>query len=182
MRDTHSISKTRSGRLNRWKEYFERYLLRQWKKWERKREYSWKAIWHFSLKHSSVSLYKVIGYAEVKCSVLLLNRITPPISNLAASTDSFNLPLCFSLSLSHRSLLLVLVKIASNMTEILVSFQRALGLSCIETEKEELYRSKCFNLFKKLSLPCDMDEAFLSACLRLSSVCCLCFHKDPFSL
>lgn len=88
-----------------------------------------------SLK-SSTSLYKVIGYAEVKCSVLSLNKITPPISNLAASADSFNLPLCFSLSLSHRSPPLVLVKIARNMTEIRVSFQRARELSCIETERK----------------------------------------------
>jgi len=137
MRDTHSISKTRCGRLKRWKEYFERYLLRQWEKWERERETAGKQS-DISLK-SSVSLYKVIGYAEVKCSVLLLNKITPPISNLAASTDSFNLLLCFSLSRSHRSPLLVLVKIACNMTEIQVSFQRALGLSRIETEKERAF-------------------------------------------
>lgn len=92
-----------------------------------------------SLK-SSVSLCKVIGYAEVKCSVLSLNKITPPISNLAASTDSFNLPLCFSLSLSHHSPPLVLLKIASNMTEIRFSFQRAQGLRFIETERKSFIR------------------------------------------
>ncbi len=89
-----------------------------------------------SLK-SSVSLYKVIGYAEVKCSVLSLNKITPPISNLAASADSFNLPLCLSLSLYPITPLpLVRLKITSNMTEIRVSFQRAQGLSFIETERK----------------------------------------------
>lgn len=100
-----------------------------------------------SLK-SSISLYKVIGYAEVKCSVLSLNKITPPISNLAASADSFNLPLCFSLFLSHRSPPLVLVKIARNMTEIRGFFSEGPGVELHRNRKEELYRSKCFNLFK----------------------------------
>lgn len=58
-----------------------------------------------SLK-SSVPLYKVIGYAEVKCSVLSLNKITPPISYLAAFTDACNPCLCISLSLRFLGKLL----------------------------------------------------------------------------
>ncbi len=131
-----------------------------------------------SLK-SSVSLYKVIGYAEVKCSVLSLNKITP---NLAASADSFNLPVCFFLSLYPITPLpLVLLEITSNMTEIQVSIQRAQGLRLIETEGKSFTWVNVL-ICSKTVITCDMDEAFLPACVRLVSVCCQCSHKEPFGL
>lgn len=83
-------------------------------------------------------------------------------------------------SLSHYSLPLVLLKITCNMTEILVSFQRAHRLRFIQTVGKSFTGVNVLICSKTVITI--WHEQGLSVCVRLVSVCCQCSHKELFSL
>lgn len=65
---------------------------------------------------------------------------------------------------SLPSLLFFWKLLATEMTEIRVSFQKARGVERHRHRKDELYRSKCFNLFKNSHYHVTWTRPF---CLRL---------------